>query len=214
MPWCSNRRNHAALRAEGGRDPVEAGAPAGFSVWCRALGEVRSLITDRASPRSSLTGSVPTGRKVYAAAAEGIKHVTMELGGKSPLVVFDDASGGCRGGAILGNFYSSGQICSNGTRVFVQEGIKEEFLERLTERLAGAVIGDPLDEATNFGPDGQRGQLQIVLGYRAQGKWPRARDSSTGATARPAGRWMTPAIFADVADDMTIAREEIFGPVL
>jgi len=119
---------------------------------------------------------VPTGRKVYAAAAEGIKHVTMELGGKSPLIIFDDADlENAVGGAILANFYSSGQVCSNGTRVFVQSGIKERFLARMAERLATAQIGDPQDEAVTFGPMVSERQLDIVLGYIEKGKAEGAR---------------------------------------
>jgi betaine-aldehyde dehydrogenase len=88
-----------------------------------------ALVTDPRVAKVSLTGSVPTGQKVYAAAAAGMRHVTMELGGKSPLIVFDDASlEDAVGAAMLANFYSSGQICSNGTRVFVQEGICPGFL--------------------------------------------------------------------------------------
>ena len=133
---------------------IEAGAPKGIYNVIQGYGDVgASLVTDARVAKVSLTGSVPTGRKVYAAAADGMKHVTMELGGKSPMIVFDDADvENAVSGAILGNFYSSGQVCSNGTRVFVQKGIKEAFLARLAERLATAKIGDPLDEEVNFGP--------------------------------------------------------------
>ena len=87
-----------------------------------------ALVTDHRVNKVSLTGSVPTGRKVYEAAGAGIKHVTMELGGKSPLIIFDDANlEDAVGGAMLANMYSSGQVCSNGTRVFVQKGIKDAF---------------------------------------------------------------------------------------
>lgn len=163
----------------------------------------------------SLTGSVPTGRKVYAAAAEGIKHVTMELGGKSPLIIFDDADvENAVGGAILGNFYSSGQVCSNGTRVFVQKGIKDAFLKRLAERLAEAKIGDPLDEATNFGPMVSERQMQIVQGYIDKGKDEGARLVAGGNRLNREGYYLQPTVFAEVTDEMTIAREEIFGPVM
>jgi betaine-aldehyde dehydrogenase len=195
---------------------IEAGLPAGLFNVVQGAGAVGApLTTDPRVDKVSLTGSVPTGRKVYAAAAEGIKHVTMELGGKSPLIIFDDADiEDAVGGAILGNFYSSGQICSNGTRVFVQAGIKEAFLKRLTERLSSAVIGDPLDEATNFGPMVSEAQLGIALNYVAAGQEEGARLVTGGTRIDKPGFWMTPAVFADVTDDMTIAREEIFGPVL
>ncbi|NHQ74773.1 betaine-aldehyde dehydrogenase [Roseovarius gahaiensis] len=195
---------------------IEAGAPAGLFNVVQGAGTVGApLVTDPRVAKVSLTGSVPTGRKVYASAAEGMKHVTMELGGKSPLIIFDDASlEDAVGGAILGNFYSSGQVCSNGTRVFVQRGLKEAFLTRLAERTQQAVIGDPLDEATNFGPMVSEGQLQIVLNYIEAGKADGARLISGGHRIDGAGCWIEPTIFADVTDDMTIAREEIFGPVL
>ncbi|MFS4439440.1 betaine-aldehyde dehydrogenase [Paracoccaceae bacterium GXU_MW_L88] len=195
---------------------VEAGLPKGIFNVLQGLGEVGgALVNDPRVDKVSLTGSVPTGRKVYAAAADGMKHVTMEMGGKSPMIVFDDASvEDAVGGAILGNFYSSGQICSNGTRVFVQKGIKEKFLSRLRERLADVVMGDPLDEATNFGPMVSENQMNIVLGYIEKGKDEGARLITGGERLDKDGFWITPAVFADVTDNMTIAREEIFGPVM
>jgi betaine-aldehyde dehydrogenase len=194
----------------------EAGLPAGIYNVVQGLGEVgASLVTDPRVAKVSLTGSVPTGKKVYAAAAAQMKHVTMELGGKSPLVIFDDADlENAVGGAILGNFYSSGQVCSNGTRVFVQRGIKEAFLKRLTERLSTAVIGDPLDEATNFGPMVSEKQMNIVLDYIEKGEKEGARLVTGGKRLDHDGFYLQPTVFADVTDDMTIAREEIFGPVM
>ncbi|MEP1200954.1 betaine-aldehyde dehydrogenase [Tateyamaria sp.] len=194
----------------------EAGAPAGVYNVIQGLGDVgAALVTDDRVDKVSLTGSVPTGRKVYAAAAAGIKHVTMELGGKSPMVVFDDADvENAVSGAILGNFYSSGQVCSNGTRVFVQKGIKEAFLTRLTERLKNAVIGDPQDPATSFGPMVSERQLGIVEGYIAKGKEEGARLVYGGGRLVQDGFYIEPCVFADVTDNMTIAREEIFGPVM
>ena len=195
---------------------VEAGAPPGVFNVVQGMGEVgRALITDPRVAKVSLTGSVPTGRKVYAAAAEGIRHVTMELGGKSPILVFEDADlDNAVSGAILGNFYSTGQVCSNGTRVFVQRGVKEAFLARLTERLKGVVMGDPMDEATNFGPMVSARQRDIVLGYIERGRAEGARLVAGGKAVDRPGFFIEPTVFADVTDDMTIAREEIFGPVL
>ncbi|HKK98443.1 MAG TPA: betaine-aldehyde dehydrogenase [Marivita sp.] len=194
----------------------EAGLPAGAYNVIQGMGEVgASLVADPRVAKVSLTGSVPTGKKVYASAAANMKHVTMELGGKSPLLIFDDADlENAVGGAILANFYSSGQVCSNGTRVFVQRGIKEAFLKRLTERLADAVIGDPMDEATSFGPMVSEGQMNIVLGYIEKGNAEGARLVTGGARFDREGFYLEPTVFADVTDDMTIAREEIFGPVM
>jgi betaine-aldehyde dehydrogenase len=163
----------------------------------------------------SLTGSVPTGRKVYAAAAAGIRNVTMELGGKSPIVIFDDADlENAVSGAILGNFYSSGQVCSNGTRVFVQKGIKDTFLARMVERLKGVKMGDPQDPDVNFGPMVSERQRDIVADYIKKGIAEGARLVAGGSVVKGDGYFIEPTVFADVTDDMAIAREEIFGPVL
>ncbi len=155
----------------------EAGLPAGLYNVIQGRGDVgATLITDPRVDKVSLTGSVTTGRKVYAAAADGMKHVTMELGGKSPLIIFDDADlENAVSGAILGNFYSSGQVCSNGTRVFVHKDIKEVFLQRLCARLEQAVIGDPQNPETNFGPMVSERQMNIVLGYIERGSEEGAR---------------------------------------
>ena len=194
----------------------EAGLPAGLYNVIQGTGAVGApLVTDPRVDKVSLTGSVPTGRKVYAAAAEGIKHVTMELGGKSPLIIFDDASlEDAVGGAILANFYSSGQVCSNGTRVFVQKGIKEAFVKRLHERLQTVVMGDPLDEATNFGPMVSERQMQIVQCFIEKGKAEGARLVCGGERVGTDGFFLEPTVFADVTDSMTIATDEIFGPVM
>ena len=194
----------------------EAGLPPGAYNVVQGLGEVgASLVSDPRVAKVSLTGSVPTGKKVYAAAAAQLKHVTMELGGKSPLIIFEDADlDNAVGGAILGNFYSSGQVCSNGTRVFVQKGIKEAFLKKLTERLGNAVIGDPLEEATSFGPMVSENQMNIVLGYIDKGKAEGARLVTGGNRLDRDGFYLEPTVFADVTDDMVIAQEEIFGPVM
>lgn len=194
----------------------EAGLPAGLYNVIQGTGAVGApLVADPRVNKVSLTGSVPTGRKIYANAAKDMKHVTMELGGKSPLLIFDDADiENAVGGAILGNFYSSGQVCSNGTRVFVQEGIKDEFLKRLSERLSLATIGDPQDEATNFGPMVSQAQMEIVQRYIQIGQEEGATLVCGGKRLDRDGFYLEPTVFADVTDDMTIAKEEIFGPVM
>ena len=194
----------------------EAGLPAGLYNVVQGLGDVgASLVTDPRVDKVSLTGSLPTGRKVYAAAAEGMRHVTMELGGKSPLIIFDDANlEDAVSGAILANFYSSGQICSNGTRVFVQSGIKDAFLARLKTRVGSAILGDPMDENTNFGPMVSERQCKTVEGFIAKGIAEGAKLICGGERLDKPGFWLTPAIFSDVKDDMIIACEEIFGPVI
>ena len=195
---------------------MEAGAPAGVFNVIQGTGRVgAALVGDARVNKVSLTGSVPTGRKVYAAAAAQMKHVTMELGGKSPLIIFEDADiENAVSAAINANFYSSGQICSNGTRVFVHTSIKEAFLSRLAERMSDATIGDPMDEATTLGPMVSEAQRQIVLGYIEKGQAEGARLVAGGKPLAGEGFYIQPTVFADVTDDMTIAREEIFGPVM
>ncbi|WP_439649921.1 betaine-aldehyde dehydrogenase [Gymnodinialimonas hymeniacidonis] len=195
---------------------VEAGAPAGIYNVVQGAGAVgKALVEDARTAKVSLTGSAATGKKVYASAAAQMKHATMELGGKSPLIIFDDADvESAVSAAINANFYASGQVCSNGTRVFVQRGIKEAFLARLVERTAQAVIGDPRDEATNFGPMVSEDQLSIVCSYVEKGVSEGARLVHGGKRLDQPGCFIEPTIFADVTDDMTIAREEIFGPVM
>ena len=195
---------------------IEAGAPAGLFNVVQGRGAVgAALVTDRRVAKVSLTGSVPTGRKVYAAAADGIRAVTMELGGKSPLVIFDDSSlDDAVGAAMLANFYSAGQICSNGTRVFVQKGLKARFLAQLKSRTEAIVIGEPLDEGTQMGPLVTAVHLDKVMGYVEAGLREGATLITGGARLNRPGHYMQPTVFADVTDTMTIAREEIFGPVM
>ena len=116
---------------------------------------------------------------------------------------------------MLGNFYSAGQVCSNGTRVFVQKGLKAKFLERLAARSAAILLGDPLDEATQMGPLVSAAQLDKVLAYIETAKAEGATlVCGGGRAALNTGYYVQPTVFADVTDAMTIAREEVFGPVL
>ena len=195
---------------------VEAGLPHGLFNVIQGKGCVgEMLVSDPRINKVSLTGSIDTGRKVYALAASQMKHVTMELGGKSPLIIFDDADlENSVSGAILANFYSTGQICSNGTRVFVQRDILEDFLSKLTDRLALVTIGDPQNESTNFGPMVSAEQLNIVLDYFEIGKKEGARLVTGGSAIAGNGFYVQPTVFADVTDDMTIAQEEVFGPLM
>ncbi len=195
---------------------TEAGLPAGLFNVVQGAGAVGdALVRDERVAKVSLTGSVPTGRKVYAAAAEGIRHVTMELGGKSPLIVFDDATlEDAVSGAMLGNFYSAGQVCTNGTRVFVQRALRERFLERLAARTEAIRMGDPMDEATQMGPLISARQHATVMRYIEAGRAAGARLVTGGTAPDGPGYFVAPTVFADVRDDMAIAREEIFGPVM
>ncbi|THV14341.1 betaine-aldehyde dehydrogenase [Rhizobium rhizophilum] len=198
---------------------IEAGAPKGVYNVIQGDRETGPLLVSHPDvAKVSLTGSVPTGRKVAGAAASQLKHVTMELGGKSPIVVFDDADiDSAISGAMLGNFYSTGQVCSNGTRVFVHTAIKETFLARLKARTEAILIGDPQDEATQMGPMISLAQREKVLSYIDKGKAEGATLITGGGIPNSVtgeGFYIQPTVFADVTDDMTIAREEIFGPVM
>ncbi len=198
---------------------IEAGAPKGVYNVIQGDRETGPLLVSHPDvAKVSLTGSVPTGRKVAGAAASQLKHVTMELGGKSPIVVFDDADiDSAISGAMLGNFYSTGQVCSNGTRVFVHKAIKETFLARLKARTEAILIGDPQDEATQMGPMVSLAQREKVLSYIDKGKAEGATLVTGGGIPNSVtgeGFYIQPTVFADVTDDMTIAREEIFGPVM
>ncbi|PRD45765.1 betaine-aldehyde dehydrogenase [Phyllobacterium phragmitis] len=198
----------------------EAGLPDGLFNVVQGFGDVGAALVDHPLvAKVSLTGSVPTGKKVLAQAGSHMKHATMELGGKSPLIVFDDADvEDAVGGAMLGNFYSTGQVCSNGTRVFLQSGIRQRFLDRLIERTRAIRLGDPLDPATHLGPLINNAQRDKVMSYIDKGKAEGARLSCGGGQPKlqgfEGGAYVEPTIFTDVTDDMTIAREEIFGPVM
>ena len=161
----------------------EAGLPDGVFNVVQKQGDVGvALLQDPRNNKVLLTGSVATGRKVYQSAAAGLKQVTLELWGKSPLRIFEDADlENAVGGAILVNFFSSGQICSNSTRVFVDIAIKDAFLDRLSARLAQAMIGNPLDKTTNFGPLISDRQLHNVQGSSRKA-FPRARGWSAAGS--------------------------------
>jgi len=200
---------------------IEAGVPAGVFNVIHGDGAVGSWLTHHENiAKVSFTGEVGTGKKVLAAAAASVKEVTMELGGKSPLIIFDDADlEDAVSAAMLGNFYTQGEICTNGTRVFVQDGIKDAFMQRLLERTENNIVaGDPLNPEVNFGALISAKHHQLVMSYIEKGKQEGATLASGGNAMQPAGAekgfFVEPTIFTDCSDDMTIVREEIFGPVM
>ena len=200
---------------------IEAGMPAGVFNVVQGDGAVGAWLTQHPDiAKVSFTGEVGTGKKVMAAAAGSLKEVTMELGGKSPLIIFDDADlDDAVSAAMLGNFYTQGEICTNGTRVFVHKNIYPAFIERLLERTRNnIVVGDPMDPATNFGALISKEHQQKVLGYIRQGIAEGATLAHGGEALHPEsapnGYFVAPTIFTDCRDDMTICREEIFGPVM
>ncbi len=199
---------------------MEAGLPAGVFNVVQGMAETGRLLTRHPKiAKVSLTGEVGTGRKVMADASATLKLVTLELGGKSPLIVFEDAKlDNAVSGALLANFYSAGEVCSNGTRVFVHSAVKAAFLEKLIARVQAMVIGDPLDPATHVGALISQAHMKKVLGYIDKGRSEGARvlvgghRVTEGAMAK--GFFVAPTVFDACTDDMTIVREEIFGPVM
>ncbi|WP_338513919.1 betaine-aldehyde dehydrogenase [Pseudomonas poae] len=201
---------------------TEAGVPAGvFNVLTGSGREVGTWLTEHPRiEKVSFTGGTDTGKKVMtSASSSSLKEVTMELGGKSPLIVFEDADlDRAADIAMMANFYSSGQVCTNGTRVFVPKQLQGAFEAKILERVARIRVGDPQDENTNFGPLVSFAHMESVLGYIAKGKEQGARllcggDRMTeGDLAK--GAYVAPTVFSDCTDDMVIVREEIFGPVM
>ncbi len=199
---------------------TEAGLPDGCFNVVQGFAETGQALTRHPGiAKVSLTGEVGTGKKVMADAAQSLKHVTLELGGKSPLIVFDDADiEHAVNGALLANFYTQGEVCSNGTRVFVQEGLHDAFLARLVEKTKGLKLGDPLDPKTQIGALISREHCEKVLGYIDLGRKEGAEVAVGGGRPENAalarGNFVLPTVFAGCHDDMAIVREEIFGPVL
>ncbi len=198
----------------------EAGLPDGVFNVVQGDARVGQALTAHAGvAKVSLTGEVGTGRKVMAAAAATLKHVTLELGGKSPLIVFDDADiGNAVSAALMANFYTQGEVCSNGTRVYVHHRVMDAFLDQLVARTKSMKIGDPMDPTVHVGALISADHMAKVLGYVQAGIDEGARLLCGGG--RPAdpslagGNFVVPAVFAGCTDDMTIVREEIFGPVM
>ncbi|MBC8637926.1 betaine-aldehyde dehydrogenase [Caballeronia sp. EK] len=200
---------------------TEAGVPAGVFNVVQGDGRVGAMLAEHAGiEKISFTGGVETGKKVMArAGGSTLKEVTMELGGKSPLIVFDDANlERAADIAMSANFFSSGQVCTNGTRVFVERGVIDRFEALVLERVKRIRIGAPDDLNTNFGPLVSAAQLQKVLGFIESGKREGARLVAGGARMTDGpfarGQYVEPTVFADCRDDMRIVREEIFGPVM
>ncbi len=199
---------------------TDAGAPAGVFNVVQGAGNVGQMLT--AYPgiaKVSFTGEVGTGKAVMRDSAATLKHVTLELGGKSPLLVFADADlDDAVSAAMLGNFYTQGQICTNCTRVFVEEPVREAFLEKLLARTERLVLGDPMDPVTQVGPLISPEHRDKVLGYIEIGKREGAKLLIGGGVpedpALAKGNFVLPTVFDGCTDAMTICREEIFGPVM
>ncbi len=198
----------------------QAGLPAGLFNVLQGDGQVgEKLVQQKAIAKISMTGETSTGTKIMGNASIGVRPVSLELGGKSPLIIFEDANvQDAVAGAMLANFYSSGQVCSNATRVFVHSGIKQEFMQELIKRTQALIMGDPRDTNTQIGPLVSLEQAQKVKYWIGQGE-------SEGATVAMGGMqayqklsedscFAPVTIFTDVQDTMQIALHEIFGPVM
>ena len=202
---------------------LEAGLPAGVFNVIQGAGEVGAYLTAHERiAKVSFTGQVSTGKKVAAAAGGGMKYSTMELGGKSPVLILPDAEiEQAVDGAMMANFFSTGQVCTNGTRIFVPKGMKEEFESTLIAKMKFVRAGDLMDFNTNFGPLVSEVHYQKVLGYIRHGiEIDRATLLYGGMDKPPSfkgledGFWIQPTIFTDCNDKMKIVQEEIFGPVM
>lgn len=197
-----------------------AGLPPGLFNVVQGAAETGQALTRHADiDKISLTGEVGTGKAVMRDAADTLKAVTMELGGKSPLIVFDDAAlDDAVSGALLGNFYTQGEICTNGTRVYVHEAVIDDFIERVVARTRQLRIGDPADPDTDIGALISPAHRDHVLDFIHRGEAQGARRLIGGEAVTvegcPDGAFVSPAVFRVDDDDCIIAREEIFGPVM
>jgi len=201
---------------------TEAGLPAGVFNVVQGLGhEVGQWLTEHPEiAKISFTGGVETGKKVMSsAAASSLKEITMELGGKSPLIICPDANLNCAADiAVMANFFSSGQVCTNGTRVFIPRNLQTEFEQAVLERVKRIRVGDPMLAETNFGPLTSFPHMEKVLSYIELGKQQGATLLIGGERATSAelaqGAYVMPTVFTDCRDDMQIVQDEIFGPVM
>ncbi|KAL9126117.1 MAG: hypothetical protein Q9217_004778 [Psora testacea] len=202
---------------------TEAGVPPGVFNVVQGAGEVGAYLTSHPGiAKMSFTGQVSTGKKVAASAAGNIKYTTMELGGKSPVLVLPDADvDQAVDGAMLANFFSTGQVCTNGTRVFIPVSMKAAFEKSLLDKMQYVRAGDLMDMSTNFGPLVSEVHYQKVLAYIRHGVEVDKAKLLYGGPEKPAalggmerGFWVKPTIFTDCTDKMKIVQEEIFGPVM
>ncbi|HPE60282.1 MAG TPA: betaine-aldehyde dehydrogenase [Thiolinea sp.] len=199
---------------------TEAGLPAGVFNVVQGDGRVgQQLTTHPGIAKVSFTGECGTGKKVMAACAGSLKQVTMELGGKSPLLIFDDTPvEQAVSGAMLANFYTQGEVCTHGTRVFVQDALYDAFCARLKARTEALVIGDPLDMNTQVGALISPAHLQKVMGYIDAGRAAGATVLCGGQRAEvpglEQGAFVRPTVLSDCTDEMPNVRDEIFGPVM
>jgi acyl-CoA reductase-like NAD-dependent aldehyde dehydrogenase len=203
-----------------GEIAMEVGLPAGVLNVVTGPGSRvgQALVEHPGIDKIAFTGDTSTGKSIMRSAADTLKRITLELGGKSPNIVLSDADiEAAIRGATIGIFYGKGEVCAAGSRLLVDRAIKNEFVDKLAARTRKMVPGDPLDPKTRFGAISSKKQLETVLRYIDTGRKEGAAlvaggertDIGTGK-----GYFVQPTVFTDVKPEMTIAREEIFGPVL
>jgi len=197
----------------------EAGLPPGVvNVVTGDAASGARLAAHDAVDKITFTGSTQVGKEIAAASAGNLKRVSLELGGKAPNIIFADAPlEDAVAGALFGVYWTQGEICTAGSRILVQRPIFDAFVERFAERARALRVGDPLDPATQVGPLVSKRQLERVVGHIEAGRASSARlVAGGGRPSEPAlsrGNYVEPTVFVDVTPDMSIAREEIFGPV-
>ncbi len=197
---------------------AEVGFPEGILNVVPGFGETAgsALVKHEGVDAVAFTGSTQVGKIVMREAAETLKKVSLELGGKSPNVIFADADlKGAVRGASTGIFYGKGEVCAAGSRILVERAVYDDFVEQFAARAEGMTVGDPMDSNTRLGAIVSEEQLERVMGYVEAGKAEGARLVTGGerTTVDGKGNFVTATVFADVEPDMKIAREEIFGPV-
>src|SRR6202162_4444487 len=202
-----------------GKLAVEAGVPAGVINIITGPGSVgRAMVQHTGIDKIAFTGSTAVGQEIMRSAADTVKRMTLELGGKSPNIVFADSDiDNAVKGAITGIFYGKGEVCNAGSRLFVESKVQDEFLEKLAARAAKMRPADQLDPKTRMGAIVSQEQMQTVLGYIEAGKKEGAKLIAGGnrvSVDGGKGFFIEPTIFGGVNNDMKIAQEEIFGPVL
>jgi len=203
-----------------GEIAVEVGLPPGVLNVITGPGSSvgQAIVEHPGIDKIAFTGDTNTGKSIMRSAADSLKKITLELGGKSPNIVLPDADmEAAIRGATIGIFYGKGEVCAAGSRLLVDRSIKNEFVDKLVARVKKMAPGDPMDPKTRFGALASKKQLETVLRYVSSGKQEGATLLTGGERAdigTGKGYFVQPTVFADVKPEMTISREEIFGPVL
>lgn len=199
-----------------GRLALEAGFPPGVLNVVHGDGSTGAeLVRHPSVPKITFTGSTTVGQEIIRASADHLKSLHLELGGKTPNIVFDDADvQAALSGSTFTGFHNTGQICTSGSRLLVHQSVADEFIPALAESVRSLEVGDPSAPSTRLGPVVSREQMERVMSYVEAGKSEGARVLTGGNVIDSEGYYIEPTIFTNVAPEMTIAQQEIFGPVL